>query len=147
MLTAWEGMKFNGFSTLLYKLAELYLVINFVPRLRKAPIGVGAPIGLSHATSPLVGGIHHRKECLKRCATVIAKACFARRPQGEGTGGIVRIRRFGNNLQPAGAGQTQHEKRLAEANCCFGPPPLPRRVEKPMLDGMLRWEERDFSRG
>jgi hypothetical protein len=31
-------MKFNGFSTFLYMLAELHLVMHVVLRLRKAPI-------------------------------------------------------------------------------------------------------------
>ena len=37
ILTAWVGMKFNGFSTFLYRLAEFHLVLHFVLRLRKAP--------------------------------------------------------------------------------------------------------------
>jgi hypothetical protein len=37
ILTAWEGMKFNGSSTFLYMLAEFHLVLHFVLRLRKAP--------------------------------------------------------------------------------------------------------------
>jgi hypothetical protein len=36
ILTAWEGMKFNGFSTFLYRLAEFHLVLHFVLRLQKA---------------------------------------------------------------------------------------------------------------
>jgi hypothetical protein len=36
ILAAWDGMKFNGFSTFLYRLAEFHLVLHFVLRLRKA---------------------------------------------------------------------------------------------------------------
>ena len=38
ILAAWDGMKFNGFSTFLYRLAEFHLVLHFVLRLRKARI-------------------------------------------------------------------------------------------------------------
>jgi hypothetical protein len=33
-------MKLNGFSTFLYRIAKFHLVMHFVMRLRKAPIGI-----------------------------------------------------------------------------------------------------------
>jgi hypothetical protein len=41
-------MKFNGFSTFLYWLAEFHLVLHFVLRLRKARTAAGKDYGFSN---------------------------------------------------------------------------------------------------